>query len=112
MDDITIPGAQNGDSFKIKQMMRDEPPAHEKQAREPDDKVKVKFQKFVQLVATHDFADVMSRYADEDIVLSTNLLTDLANAHEEVELHGNKIPLWIVIGVLIGVVLTYLIIRF
>lgn len=83
-----------------------------KESSEPKDKIKVKFDKFVNLVATHDFEDVMKRYADEDIILSTNLLTDLASAHEEIEDKPNKIPVYIAVGVLIGIVITYLITRF
>lgn len=82
-------------------------------ATEPGEKVKVKFKNFVELVATHDFEEVIKHHADEDIIVSTNLLTDLANAHEEVEDHaGKKLSLSLVTGILIGVVITYLIIRF
>lgn len=78
----------------------------------PGEKVKVKFEKFVQLVATHDFEGVMKHHADEDIILSTNLLTDLANAHEEQPNENKKLPIFLIVGIIIGVVLTYLIIRF
>lgn len=86
--------------------------AAEEKAPEPGEKVKVKFEKFVQLVATHDFEEVMKRHADQDIILSTNLLTDLANAHEEEQGQGKKLPIIFIIGIIIGVVLTYLVIRF
>lgn len=75
--------------------------------------VKVKFEKFVQLVATHDFEGVMKRHATEDIVMSTNLLTDLANAHqEEPPESGKKLPIIFIVGIIIGVALTYLVVRF
>lgn len=80
--------------------------------QEPGERVKVKFDKFVQLVATHDFEDVMKRHGNEDVILSTNLLTDLANAHEEAPPEsGRKLPIIFIIGIIIGVVLTYLVIR-
>lgn len=81
-------------------------------APEPSDKIKVKFEKFVQLVAMHNFSEVMKKHAHEDIVLSANLLTDLANAHEDVEEKSTRVPLYLAIGALIGIVLTYLIVRF
>ena len=84
----------------------------ETKAPEPGEKVKVKFEKFVQLVATHDFEEVMKRHAEEDVILSTNLLTDLANAHEEAPNEGKKLPIVLIVGVIIGVVITYLVIRF
>lgn len=80
---------------------------------EPGEKVKVKFDKFVQLVATHDFEEVMKQHAEEDIILSTNLLTDLANAHEEAEpASKSKLPVIFIVGIIVGVVVTYLILRF
>lgn len=84
----------------------------EAKAAEPGEKVKVKFEKFVQLVATHDFEGIMQNHADEDIILSTNLLTDLANAHEEAPRETKKLPIIFIVGILLGVVITYLVIRF
>lgn len=81
-------------------------------AAEASDRVKVRFDKFVQLVATHDFEGVMQKHGEEDIILSTNLLTDLANAHEEEESGGKKVPIFLIVGILIGVVITYLLVRF
>lgn len=80
---------------------------------EPSEKVKVKFEKFVQLVATHNFEEVMKRHAEDDVILSTNLLADLANAHEEMpEESRSKMPVIFVVGILLGVVITYLVVRF
>ncbi len=73
---------------------------------EPKDFVRVKFAKFVQLVASHDFDEVVQNNANEDVVLSSNLLTDLAGAHDERE--EKKVPLVFLIGLAIGVVLTYI----
>lgn len=108
MHDIKIPdsGGKKAD-FEITQVS-----AAEEREAEPGEKVRVRFEKFVQLVATHDFEEVMKRHAEEDIILSTNLLTDLANAHEEEQGQGKKLPIIFIIGIIIGVVLTYLVIRF
>lgn len=113
MHDIKIPDSGGSSAagkkpdFEVTQVSASEAKEHE-----PGEKVKVKFEKFVQLVATHDFEEVMKRNAEEDIILSTNLLTDLANAHEEEQGQGKKLPIIFIIGIIIGVVLTYLVIRF
>lgn len=79
---------------------------------EPGEKVKVKFSKFVHLVATHDFEGVMKNHENEDVILSTNLLTDLANAHEEIPNNGRKMPLFFIVGIIVGVLVAYLVLRF
>lgn len=72
----------------------------------PKEIVKVKFSKFVQLVASHDFGDVIEANADEDIIMSSNLLTELAGSQDK---RGErKIPLVFLVGIAIGVVLTYI----
>jgi len=74
----------------------------------PRDVVKVKFVKFVQLVSSRDCSDVVDANLDEDVVISSNLLTELAGAHDERE--EKKIPLVFLVGLAIGVVLTYILI--
>lgn len=75
---------------------------------EPRDFVKVKFIKFVQLVTSRDCSDVVEANPHEDVVMSSNLLTELAGAHDERE--EKKIPLVFLVGLAIGVVLTYILI--
>lgn len=74
------------------------------------DRVKVKFDKFITLVATHTYENILRKNADEDVVISTNLLTDLANAHEEPK-GDKKIVVIFAVGISIGIVLTWLILR-
>lgn len=76
------------------------------QDSEPKDFVRVKFSKFVQLIASHDFDEVVKNSGEEDIVLSSNLLTELAGTHDERE--EKKVPIVFLIGLAIGVVLTYI----
>lgn len=119
MHDIRIPDSRGGSArgktlnaesadFEVTHVGVDEEKKHE-----PSEKVKVKFTKFVQLVATHDFEEVMQKHGDDDIVLNSNLLTDLASAHQDEEPKRDpKLPIFLVVGVIIGVVITYLILRF
>lgn len=72
----------------------------------PKETIKVKFSKFVTLVANHDFTDVVNANPDEEIIISSNLLTELASGADRKG--EKKIPLVFVIGIAIGVVLTYI----
>lgn len=78
-------------------------------AATPKDLIKVKFEKFVQLVASKDFLSVLERNKNEDIVLSSNLLTELASATEEKS--ERKSPVIFLVGLAIGVIITYLLIN-
>lgn len=73
-------------------------------------KVKVKFDKFVNLIATHAYQEIFDKHLDEDVIISTDLLADLANAHEEKD-DGKKTPIFIFVGILIGVVITWLVLK-
>lgn len=110
MHDIKIPDpdARKKIDFEVKHMT----PVEEKQTAGLSEKVKVKFENFVNLIATHDFEEVMKKYASEDVILSTNLFIDLANAHDEEAGRGKKTPIVFIVGIIIGIAITYLLIRF
>ncbi|PKL37004.1 hypothetical protein CVV38_03915 [Candidatus Peregrinibacteria bacterium HGW-Peregrinibacteria-1] len=74
-----------------------------------NDKVRVKFDKFVALIMTHDCDQIIDRHMDDEIVMSTDLLADLANCHEERD--EKKGSMLFVVGVVIGVVVTWLIFK-
>lgn len=75
------------------------------------DFVKVKFDKFVQLMANHDFKSVMDKYVNEDLILRTNLLTDLANAHSE-EKKRFDWSVFFAVGIVLGIVAAYVLFKF
>lgn len=73
-----------------------------KDLRIVDGKVLIKFPKFVHLIVMHNFESVMEKHEDQDIVITTDLLVDLANAHDDVEA---TLPWgYIILGVMFGVV--------
>ncbi len=78
-------------------------------AAEPKDLIKVKFEKFVQLVATRDFFPVLEKNRNEDVILSSNLLTELAGSVEEKG--EKKSPVIFLVGLALGVIITYLLIN-
>lgn len=75
----------------------------------PNDKVKVKFDKFATLVSTHAFEEIFAKHVDDDVIISTDLLTDLANAHEEK--HDRRLPMMFIFGIVLGVILTWVLFK-
>jgi len=103
------------DEFVVRHIEENEPEPSIQNAQvvmeEPKtaEKIKVKFSNFVQLVATHNYEDVIEKNHEEDVIVSSNLLTDLANAHEQEE--ERRIPAIFIIGVVIGIVITYILLK-
>jgi hypothetical protein len=83
---------------------------HENATMNPSNKVKVKFDKFVNLIATHAYQEIFDKHLNEDVIISTDLLADLANAHEEKD-DGKKIPTFFLIGIVLGVIVTWIILK-
>jgi len=77
---------------------------------EAGEKVKVSFNNFVNLVANHNYEEVVDKNKDEEIIVSSDLLADLANAHEQEE--ERRIPAIFIIGVVLGIVVTYILLTF
>jgi hypothetical protein len=112
--DVEVPSEELG--FEVNEVRQDDDAPldeviEEIAAREPGEMVRVKFGKFVQLVATHNFEDVLKDHSDQDIVMNSNLLMDLASAHEDND-DSKKQPLLIGIGVAIGVAAAFLLFTF
>lgn len=72
--------------------------------------VKVKFDKFASLVAMHASKELMEECRDEDVIVSTNLLTDLANTGGD-KGESKKMPLIFLIGIILGIVLTWFLLK-
>ncbi len=84
----------------------------EESSLRPNDKVKIKFDKFVNLIASHAYEDIVAKHSDDDVIISTDLLADIANAHDEEETDsGHKVPLIFVIGIALGIALTYILFK-
>lgn len=71
----------------------------------PAGRVAITFGRFVKLVANHSYLDVVERNTDEEVTMSTNLLTDLANAHDRQT--ERKLPIVFLVGIVLGVAVTY-----
>lgn len=76
---------------------------------EANDWVRIQFGRFVQLVANHSFIDIVDKNAEEEVIISSNLLTDLANASDRGR--EKRMPMIFVAGIVIGIVLTYIIVK-
>ncbi|HCW32053.1 MAG: hypothetical protein UT36_C0008G0015 [Candidatus Peregrinibacteria bacterium GW2011_GWF2_39_17] len=130
MDDITLPNENDDDKILIRPIQDEDiidlefskksipqdyknelptPVTPSPPSPLPGNKVTINFVKFVQLVANHSFVDVVDKNSDEEIIISSNLLTDLANAHDQGG--ERKTPLMFLAGIVIGVILTYVILK-
>ena len=73
---------------------------------DPRDLIKVRFGTFVNLVANHDMDEVVAENAEKELIMEANLLTELASSRDQRE--ERKVPLVFLVGIAIGVVLTYI----
>jgi hypothetical protein len=113
MDDIFLPDESEDDSFEGAPFQRSEispraeagSPPEKTSALQASDHVKITFDRFVTLVANHSFVDVVERNKDEEVILSTNLLTDLANARRFTP--NAKGPILLIAGIVIGILFAY-----
>jgi len=71
--------------------------------------VKVKFDKFASLVAAHATEELIEQCRDEDVIVSTNLLTDLANSGKSDD--KKKIPVIFLIGIVLGIAVTWILLK-
>jgi len=102
-DDFIVKHIEEEDDEEVKGTVIDDIPI-------TTQKVTVKFGNFVNLVANHDYDSILDKNKDEEVIMSSDLLADLANAHEQGE--EKRIPAIFIIGVLLGVVVTYIIVNF
>lgn len=77
---------------------------------EPQEKVRVSFAKFAQLVSRSDLEQVLTSNPNAEVIIDTNLLAELATPSEEEE--ERKIPVIFSVGLVIGIVLTYILFKY
>jgi hypothetical protein len=105
MDDIYIPDeTDEGQVAFEKQPIEDLKVTHPS-GLNASDYVKITFDRFVALVANHSFLEVVERNKNEEVILSTNLLTDLANARRFSP--NTRTPLLVLGGIVVGIFLSY-----
>lgn len=76
--------------------------------------VRVRFDKFLTLLSRYDYETALSNFMMQEIIITTDLLADLANPPEpeEVPEEPKKFPFWILFGgVIVGVFITWLILK-
>ena len=113
MDDIFLPEEDSADldatteaSF-IRKEIKTEMKKEQEAAISASSYVKITFDRFVTLVANHSFIEVVEKNKDEEVIISTNLLTDLANARGiSPKTRG---PILLAVGIGIGALIVYLI---
>ncbi len=105
MDDIYLPDEEGDEAAFEKHEIEEAAPTHPSGVT-PSKYVSITFDRFVQLVAQHSFLEVVEANRHEEVIISTNLLTDLANSRR---VHSSsKGNMLVVAGVVLGILLGYL----
>lgn len=76
--------------------------------------VRVRFDKFLTLLSKYDFESALSKFTTQEIIITTDLLADLANPPEPEEIpeEPKKFPYWILVGgIIVGVFISWLIFK-
>lgn len=110
MDDIYFPDEADdevGTPVAFEKQSIDDGRSSHPSGVNPSDYVKITFDRFVALVANHSFLEVVERNKDEEVILSTNLLTDLANAKRFSP--NTRLPMMVMGGIAVGILLGYLV---
>lgn len=112
MDDIVLPdeGTASTEAPRFQKVAIQATPVKDMNhpsGTNPSDYVKITFDRFVNLVANHSFYEVIERNKDEEVILTTNLLTDLANSQSI--LPKTKGPVLILGGFMVGILAAYFI---
>ncbi len=111
MDDIYLPDEMDDEpeeerSFEKQPIVeKHQAPASHPSGVHASDFVKIDFKRFVMLVANRAFLEVVEKNEHEEVIVSTNLLADLANAKKVGP--AAKGPLLVLGGVLIGILIAY-----
>lgn len=109
MDDIYLPDEELDDDedntveFE-RRPVEGEKPSHPSGVS-PSDFVKITFDRFVTLVANHSFVEVVEKNKNEEVIITTNLLTDLANARRLSP--AARGPLLLLAGLVVGIFISY-----
>lgn len=106
MNDIVLPDPTREKNFEVEALTA----VKEDDEANVSDRVFISFKSFMDLVASHSYNTVIENFSDSRLTVSSELLTALANAHETKS--EKKIPLIFSIGLIVGVIITYLLIHY
>lgn len=103
MDDMFIPD-EEGEEHEALFEKKEIEPERNGTAEQASDYIQITFDRFVTLVANHSFLEVVEKNKDQKVIISANLLTDLANARRySSHPKGSLVAAFgIVLGVLLG----------
>ena len=72
--------------------------------------VRIRFDKFVTLLSKYDFDDLINKFEDQDLIISTDLLADLANVPAP-EPDEKKPPYLFILGIVLGIIVTWVLVK-
>jgi hypothetical protein len=105
MDDMFIPDEADGEEHEALFEKREIEPENDQAVLQASGFIQITFDRFVTLVANHSFLEVVEKNKDQKVIISANLLTDLANARRYAS--HPKGTLVAVAGVVMGILLGY-----
>lgn len=76
------------------------------------DKVKIRFGQFVRLIATHNFEKILKDRDNDEVIVSADLLAEIASSHDDEEVTGRASVIFLVIGLVVGSALMYALFKF
>lgn len=104
MDDMFIPD-EDGEEHEALFEKKEIEPERREVVDQASDFIQITFDRFVTLVANHSFLEVVEKNKGQKVIISANLLTDLANARRYAT--HPKGSLMAVAGIVAGVLLGY-----
>jgi hypothetical protein len=95
---------KNEVEFQINEIEDDASFRHNMQVLK-EGQIAVKFPKFIQLIATHEFEEIMEKHNTEEVIISSDLLVDLAGSNAFYEDNSDNRFSFIFIGLILGLVI-------
>lgn len=96
---------KNEVAFEINEIEHDFEEAKHNMKVLKEGQIAVKFPKFIQLIATHEFEEIIDKHKYEDVIISSDLLVDLAGSGAvNDEMPDNRFS-FVFLGLILGLVI-------
>lgn len=73
-------------------------------------KISITFGKFIRLLTSHNFEEIMGGHEKKEVIIDVDLLADLANSHNEEP--DKRVPVFFILGLFIGAIVVFVLVKF